>query len=65
MKEKFGETLKNLKNLGLHLYVTFSFAFNVFTKKSKFRKQLPFGWKAFYMSKKHPIRYLKVLQYQI
>ena len=65
MKEKFGERLKNLKNLGPHLCVTFSFAFNVFTKKSKLGKQLPFGWKAFYMSKKHPRRYLKVLQYQI
>ena len=44
MKEKFGKTWKNLKILGPHLCVTFSFAFNIFTKKyQKFLKQLPLG----------------------
>ena len=42
MKEKIGKTSKNLKILGPHLCVTFSIAFNIFTKKSN-SYQLPFG----------------------
>ena len=65
MKETFGKTSKNLKILGLQLYVTFSFASIVFTNKSKFQKQLPLAKKHFIFLKRHPRPNLKVFEYQI
>ena len=64
MKEIFGKTSKNLKILGLQLYVTFSFAFIVFPNKFKFQKQLPLAKKYFIFLKGHPRPNLKVFEYQ-